>query len=41
MSKLHFIYGTIGCGKTVYALTRRYNYLERGKKVLFINQQLI
>ena len=40
MAKLHYIYGTMGCSKTVQALLRRYNYIERGKKVLFIKSSI-
>ncbi len=36
MSKLVFYYGVMGCSKTANALMTRFQYIERGKKVLFI-----
>lgn len=40
MAKLHFIYGTMGCSKTAQALIRRFNYIEKGKKVLFLKSSI-
>lgn len=34
MAKLYFIYGAMGCGKTIDLLKTAYNYEERGQKVL-------
>lgn len=36
MGKLIFYYGVMGCSKTANALMTRFQYIERGKKVLFI-----
>lgn len=36
MGKLVFYYGVMGCSKTANALMTRFQYIERGKKVLFI-----
>lgn len=40
MSKLYFYYGTMGCGKTLQALIRRYNYIKNDKNILFIKPEL-
>lgn len=40
MTKLHFIYGTMGCSKTAQALIRRFNYIENGKKVLLLKPKI-
>lgn len=34
MAKLYFIYGAMGCGKTIDLLKTAYNYEERGQNVL-------
>lgn len=36
MAKLIFRYGAMGSSKTANALMVRYNYIERGKKVVFL-----
>ena len=36
MAKLYFRYGAMGSSKTANALMVRFNYLERGKKVLLL-----
>ena len=34
MAKLYYIYGAMGCGKTIDLLKTAYNYEERGQKVI-------
>lgn len=36
MAKLYFKYGAMGCSKTAQALITKFNYEERGMKVLFL-----
>lgn len=36
MAKLHFRYGPMGSSKTAQVLMTRFNYLERGRKVLLM-----
>lgn len=36
MAKLYFKYGAMGCSKTAQALITKFNYEERGMKVLFM-----
>ena len=36
MAKLYFKYGAMGCSKTAQALITKFNYEERGMKVLLI-----
>ena len=36
MAKLYFIYGAMGCGKTIDLLKTAYNYEERGQHVLLM-----
>ncbi len=36
MAKLYFKYGTMGCSKTAQALITKFNYEERGMKVLLL-----
>lgn len=36
MAKLYFKYGAMGCSKTAQALITKFNYEERGLKVLFL-----
>lgn len=36
MAKLYFKYGAMGCSKTAQALITKFNYDERGMKVLFM-----
>lgn len=36
MAKLYFKYGAMGCSKTAQALITKFNYEERGMKVMFI-----
>ena len=40
MSKLYFRYGAMGSSKTANAIMVRYNYLERGQKVLMLKPKL-
>ena len=40
MAKLHFRYGAMGSSKTAQALMTRFNYLERGRKVLLLKPAL-
>jgi len=40
MGKLVFYYGVMGCSKTANALITRFQYLEKGKKVLLIKPAL-
>lgn len=40
MGKLYFRYGVMGSSKTANALMVRYNYMERGKKVVLLKPQL-
>ena len=36
MAKLYFKYGAMGCSKTAQALITKFNYEERGMKVLLV-----
>ena len=36
MAKLYFKYGAMGCSKTAQALITKFNYEERGMKVMFL-----
>ncbi|MBO4554184.1 MAG: thymidine kinase, partial [Clostridia bacterium] len=36
MAKLYFKFGAMGCSKTAQALITKFNYEERGMKVLFM-----
>ena len=36
MAKLYFKYGVMGCSKSAQALITKFNYEERGMKVLLI-----
>ena len=40
MAKLGFKYGAMGSSKTANALMVRYNYMERGKKVLLLKPKI-
>lgn len=40
MAKLYFRYGAMGSSKTANAIMVRYNYLERGQKVLMLKPKL-
>ena len=40
MAKLYFRYGTMDSSKTANALMVRYNYMERGKKVLLLKPKI-
>lgn len=40
MAKLYFTYGTMGSSKTAQALMLRFNFIERGQKVLFLKPSL-
>ena len=40
MAKLVFNYGAMGSSKTANALMVRYNYMERGKKVLLLKPKI-
>ena len=40
MAKLHFRYGAMGSSKTAQALMTRFNYLERGRRVLLLKPDL-
>lgn len=40
MAKLYFRYGAMGSSKTANAVMVRYNYLERGRKVLMLKPKL-
>ncbi len=40
MAKLYFKYGAMGCSKTAQALITKFNYEERGMKVLFLKPSL-
>jgi len=40
MAKLYFRHGVMGSSKTANALMVRYNYMERGKKVVLLKPQL-
>ena len=36
MAKLYFKFGAMGCSKTAQALITKFNYEERGMKVMFL-----
>lgn len=36
MAKLHFIYGTVGSGKTLHLLSVKHNYANKGQSVLIL-----
>jgi thymidine kinase len=40
MARLYFIYGTMGSSKTIQALIQRFNYMENGRKVLFLKSAI-
>ena len=40
MAQLYFKYGAMGSSKTANAIMVRYNYLERGQKVLMLKPKL-
>ena len=40
MGKLHFRYGAMGSSKTANALMVRYNFLEKGKKVILVKPDI-
>lgn len=40
MAKLYFRYGAMGSSKTANALMTRYNFLEKGKKVLLVKPDI-
>ena len=40
MAKLYFFYGAMGSSKTANALMVRYNYLEKGKKVVLLKPDI-
>lgn len=40
MAKLYFRYGAMGSSKTANALMVRYNYIEKGRKVLFLKPSI-
>ena len=40
MAKLYFRYGAMGSSKTANALMVRYNYLEKGKKVILLKPDI-
>ncbi len=40
MAKLYFRYGSMGSSKTANALMVKYNYEERGQKVIFIKPEI-
>lgn len=40
MSKLYFRYGAMGSSKTANALMVRYNYIERGRKVILLKPKV-
>lgn len=40
MAKLYFKYGAMGCSKTAQALITKFNYEERGMKVLFLKPSI-
>ncbi|MDD3336385.1 MAG: thymidine kinase [Eubacteriales bacterium] len=40
MAKLYFRYGAMGSSKTANAIMVRYNYMERGQKVLMLKPRL-
>ena len=40
MAKLYFRYGAMGSSKTANAIMVRYNYIERGQRVLVLKPQL-
>ena len=40
MAKLYYRYGAMGSSKTANAIMVRYNYIERGQKVLMVKPRL-
>ena len=40
MAKLYFKFGAMGSSKTAQALMTKFNYEEKGKKVLFIKPSI-
>ena len=40
MAKLYFRYGAMGSSKTANAIMVRYNYVERGQRVLMLKPRL-
>ena len=40
MAKLYFRYGTMGSSKTANALMTKFNYEEKGKKVLILKPSI-
>ena len=40
MAKLYFRFGAMGSSKTANALMTRYNFLEKGKRVLLVKPDL-
>ena len=40
MAKLYFRYGAMGSSKTANALMVRYNYMEKGQKVILIKPRV-
>ena len=40
MAKLYFRYGAMGSSKTANALMARYNYMEKGQKVILLKPKV-